>query len=278
MIKKLLFIALLATIPVLSNAQTQVLVDTSLEATGGGSSDWASTSVAFTTVLCSVADCGICGGPCAPHSGTYYAWFGGNGPITGEEGTLTQAFNVTATGNATLNFWLMLPITGIADDSLSAFIDGAMVWFKLGDDSAGFGTTYAPVSVQLGSLAAGIHTLEFRGIETGNASTVFNILVDDITISVDDGTGIADYDFENGVTLYANHQEHILNCAFDLPRATDLTVRISDMLGREKNITHMRNVKKDYVTFNTYGLADGVYNVTFIKKDMVFTKRVFIQQ
>jgi hypothetical protein len=277
MIKKLLFFAIMAILPSLSNGQTQVLVDTSLEATGAGSSDWASTSTNFPTVLCDITNCGICGGPCGPHSGTYFAWFGGVGP-TGEQGTLTQSFNVTTAGIGSLNFWLILPLTGVSADSLSAFLDGNLVWFKLGDDSVGFGTAYAPVTVSLGNISTGIHTLEFSGIETGAAATVFNILIDDITITVDAGNGISDYDFENGVTLYTNYQDHILNCAFDFTERTDLIIRINDMLGREVRTGKMQNVKKDYITFNTYGLTGGIYNVTFIKKGMVFTKQILIQE
>lgn len=277
MIKKILFFALVAILPCLVNGQTQLLSDTSLEATGVGGSDWATTSLNFGTVLCD-AVCGVCGGPCAPHSGTWYAWFGGAGPAVAEEGTLTQSFNVITAGTGALNFWLMLPITGVPSDSLSAFLDGNMVWFKLGDDSVGYGNAYALVTIPLGAVAAGIHTIDWRGIESGTAATVFNVLIDDITVTVDAGTGISDYDFENGVTLYTNFEDHILNCAFDFTERTDLIIRINDMLGREVRSGKMQNVKKDYITFNTYGLTDGIYNVTFIKKGMVFTKQILIQE
>ena len=90
MIKRLLFFAFMAILPCLSNGQTQVLADTSLEVTGAGGSDWASSSTNFGTVLCDVVSCGTCGGACGPHSGTYFTWFGGVSPVAFEEGTITQ--------------------------------------------------------------------------------------------------------------------------------------------------------------------------------------------
>ena len=273
MIKRLLTLALLGALPIFVNAQTQVLADTSMEVTGAGGADWSSTSTNFGTVLCDQPSCGVCGGPCAPHSGTWYAWFGGAGGP--EVGTLSQTFNVSSAGIATLNFWLMIPAAGLVDDSLSAFLDGNLVWFKLGNDSVGFETSYALVTDSLGSITAGSHTLDWSGLETGVRC---NFLVDDITINVDAGDGVSDFDFENGVTVYTNYSEHLLNCAFNFQQASDLVIQVTDQLGRTVRSSKLNNVKENYITFNTMGLSNGIYNITFIKEGSVFTKRIFIQE
>lgn len=104
--KKTLLLIAIISLPFLSRAQTEVLADTSLELTGAGGSQWASTSTNFMTSLCDFAGCNNCGGPCTPKSGTWFAWFGGWGQGSPEIGTLTQSFNLSAPGNANLSFWV----------------------------------------------------------------------------------------------------------------------------------------------------------------------------
>lgn len=273
--KFLLSLSMFAGLAFYASAQTQMLADTSMEVTGGGGSDWSSTSTNFGTVLCD-ANCGTCGGPCAPRSGSWYAWFGGAGAA--EVGTLTQTFNVATAGGGSLSFWLMLPNFGAAVDSLSLTLDGTLIWSKLGTDSAGFESTYKKVTVPVGSVSAGSHTLSWRGVESGTGAGTFNILVDDISLVVGGSAGISEFDFTNGVTVYTNNEAHILNLAFNFMEATDLGIQISDMSGRVLRTTQLEDIKNDHITYNTYGFATGVYNVTISKPGYAFSKKVYIQE
>lgn len=273
--KLLLLIPTVFSAVVFVNAQTQVLTDTDLELTGAGGTQWSSTSTNFGTVMCDVGTCGTCGGPCAPHSGTYFAWFGGSG--SAEVGTLTQTFNVASGGVATLSFYLMMPNAGVSADSIAADLDGTNVWFKLGDDTTGFENAYAIIDVNIASITSGSHTLTFRGNETGTASGSFNSLIDDITLTVGGTAGVSDFDFESGITTYVNYDQQIMNIAFNFSAASDVTMFVTDMSGRRIAMKNFNNIQNEYITYNTYGWAAGVYNVTFIKGNDAITKKLFVK-
>lgn len=272
--KKLLLTTLsFASAIMMISAQAQVLVDTDLELTGGGGGQWGSTSTNFGTVMCDAGTCGTCGGPCVPRSGTYYAWFGGT--TSAEIGTLSQTFNVGTAGVGQLDFYLKIPLGGGATDSISAELDGTNIWHKIGTDTAGFENNYALVSVNTGNLTAGSHTLNFRGVSQ-NAVT-YNVLLDDITLTVGGSASITNYDFENGITTYVNYDQHILNIAFNLPEVTDLNMIVTDMTGRTVAFRELFNIQDDYITFNTYGWSAGIYNVTFTKTNAAITKKIFVK-
>lgn len=257
------------------NAQTQVLDDTDLELSGAGGTQWASTSSNFGSVICSTANCGSCGGPCTPNSGSFYAWFGGAG--VSEKGTLSQSFSVGTAGGATLSFFLKIPNAGATSDSISAELDGANIWFKLGDDTTGFENSYAEVSVSIPSIAAGSHTLNFRGNETGTAGGTYNVLIDDITLSVFNNAGVSDLDFENGITTYVGYEQEQLTLILNFAEATDMVITITDMSGRTVDVKREKNVTNNSITYDTYAWATGVYNITFIKGANVITKKVLLK-
>jgi hypothetical protein len=241
------------------NAQTQVLADTSLEVTGGGGTDWASTSTNFMTVLCD-ANCGNCGGPCAPATGSWYAWFGGAG--TSETGTLTQSFNTSTAGAAVLRFqYFLAAASGTTSDSTTVSIDGNMLWNSTGVDSVQYGAGYSAVTLPITNLASGAHSIDFYGNETGSGTNTYNSLVDDITLWVGGAIGYTEYDLSEGVAITVNNPDHFVNIAFTLPTAMDMNISITDMSGRVVASQDMKQVTNNYVNFNTMNYAAGVYNI-----------------
>lgn len=126
-------------------------------------------------------------------------------------------------------------------------------------------------------LTAGSHTLNWRGVESGASPFIFNILLDDISLKVDGTIGISEFDFENRVTLFTNPVDQILNCSFNFDQYSDVTITITDLMGRVWRKSHHKNIKSDDVTFITSGMGSGLYNVVFVKDGYTFSKKVVIQ-
>jgi hypothetical protein len=260
-----------------ATAQTQALADTSLELSGAGGTQWSSTSTNFMTVLCDNAGCGNCGGPCAPHTGTWFAWFGGAGAA--EIGTLTQTFNVASGASGNLHFWLMVPNAGVATDSISATLDGAPIWFKLGDDTVGFDAAYAPVTVSLGMVTTGSHTLAFRGNESGTAGGSYNTLIDDITITTGGSASTETQILDEGIRMVNDVNNHSLSMFFNFTEAMDLTISIIDMNGRIVDLKEFKQLQDGDYTFNTSELSSGVYSVYFRKgNNSSIGKKFYVQK
>jgi len=253
-------------------AQTQVLSDTGLESTGAGGTEWTSTSTNFGTVLCDGPSCGNCGGPCTPNGGAWYAWFGGT--AAAETGTLSQSFNVATAGTGYLKFFWKVPMKGTSADSLIITIDGARVFSEATDDSIG---VYTEVSINVGNLSAGNHTLLFNAPKTAGAATC-NVLVDDITLSVGNNAGTSEIDFSNGITLYSNNELSTINISMNLLKETDLRISISDMMGRTVYNSLTPNAQYNSLVIPTESWSTGVYNVIFTDASgYAFTKKVFVK-
>lgn len=275
--KKLLLSAFGIFAALSMNAQiNQLLADTSLEVTGGGGTDWTSTSTNFGTVLCDAASCGTCGGPCVPATGTWYAWFGGAGAA--EDGTLDQTFNVTTAGAALVKFQFALALpSGSALDSMYMKLDNNTMWTSSGVDSLTYGTTYQTVTVPVSNLSTGSHTMSFVGHESGSAPTTYNALVDDITLWMGNGVGFTEFNFNEGVTLSTNSQNHTLNVAFNLPKAMNMSIVVTDMMGRRVASQDLQDVTNNYISFNTIEFGAGVYNVMISNGFTAKTHKVAIQ-
>jgi len=266
--------ALLTT--VVGTAQTQVLADTTLEISGAGPGPWTSTSTNFGTAFCTAAVCGTCGGPCVPHSGLNYVWFGGT--ANAESGTLSQTFNVATGGAAQLEFWLMIPNGRNASDSLTVRIDGALVYHKLGDDTVGFESAYAQVSVPAGTLASGSHTILIASNQAADA-VVCNILVDDVTLKIAGNVGTETILLDENINMFHSGAENTLYMNFMLNEESDMAVSIIDMNGRIVLFKNYNNIQNEMLTFNTTGLSTGIYTVNFIKgNSSAISKKIYIQQ
>lgn len=158
---------------------SNAIVDGGFEA-GAFSGNWNEFSTNFGTPLCD-AFCGF-GGGTGPHSGSWWAWFGGIG--TFEAGSVDQ--NVVIPANATtLEFWLEIPVSsGNGVDFLRVEIDGNTVFSVLENDGVYAGTGYNLVSIPLGGFAdGGNHNISFNSEQLGTGGAITNFFVDDVSVN-----------------------------------------------------------------------------------------------
>jgi hypothetical protein len=152
-----------------------VVADGGFEA-GTPNPSWNEFSATFGTPICDTA-CGT-GGGTGPHSGSWWAWFGGIN--ASETGFVDQ--NVTIpVGFDSLSFWLEIPV---ADNSgfLNVEIDDTIV-FSVTEADAGTYATYAEVVLDISAYAdGGSHKLEFYS-EVSLGSNLTNFFVDDVSIA-----------------------------------------------------------------------------------------------
>lgn len=255
-----------------ASAQTQVLLDTDLELSGPGGAPWTSTSTTFGTVMCDQASCGTCGGPCVPNSGSWYAWFGGT--ANAEIGTISQTFAVATAGTGYIAFQWKVPMKGASTDSLAVIIDGVRVYAEATDDSIG---AYTQVVKTVGPLSAGSHTLIIRGSKLAGAA-VCNVLVDDVILNVGTFAGNTEIDFSNGITVFANNENHFVNLNFNLLQVTDVRINVTDMMGRTVYTNMAPNAQYNSMLIPTETWTSGVYNITVTESNgYAFAKKVYVQ-
>jgi hypothetical protein len=133
----------------------------------------------FGTPLCTTGACGT-GGGTGPRSGLWWAWFGG---FAGYEiGSVSQAVTIPAGTEATLTFYLEMPVCDVGNaDSLVVSLDGSQVAFFDNADARCGSIGYQLVSIDISAFAdGGAHTLDFTGEVFGPGVT--NFFVDDIAI------------------------------------------------------------------------------------------------
>ncbi|MDH3432171.1 MAG: PEP-CTERM sorting domain-containing protein, partial [Gammaproteobacteria bacterium] len=140
---------------------------------------WGEYSLNFGTPLCTVALCGT-GTGTGPHSGDWWAWFGG---VAGfEEGAVFQELTFL-NGTAELSFWFENFVSGAPDDFITVFIDDIPVWtYNAGDYLDGI-LGYTQIFIDLDAFAdGGVHTLGFVSQVFGTDG-VSNFFVDDVSIT-----------------------------------------------------------------------------------------------
>lgn len=158
------------------NGGGNIVGDPSFEA-GTPNPIWTETSTNFGTPLCTVAGCGT-GTGTGPHTGDWWAWFGGIAAF--EDGTVSQGIMIP-TGATDLTFWLEAIICASPADFIEVTVDGNQVF--LADGSAAFCGTlgYHQETVDISAFADGnIHTVEFHSTIFGSGTT--NFFVDDVEI------------------------------------------------------------------------------------------------
>lgn len=261
-----IFIAVLST-----NLSAQILADSSFEASGAGGTSWTSTSAAFGTSFCDAASCGTCGGPCVPHSGTWYVWFGGTG--SAEIGTAAQTFNAVSAGTGTLFFYLKVPMKGAAGDTLSMILDGVTKSKIATVDSIG---VYINVSVNMGTISSGSHNLTFRFEKQAGAAAV-NVLIDDIRLTIGSTVGMEEIDFSNGIQISNSIETGKIMVAYNFNENQNLRLTATDVTGKAV----YTNLYEDQVTnehaIETAGWSSGIYNITLVSdKGLTKTTKVVV--
>jgi len=163
-------------------ATVEVVTDGSFE-TGSPNAAWNEFSTNFGTPLCTIAFCGT-GTGTGPHSGDWWAWFGGIS--TFEEGSVSQ--NVTMpVGIATLTFWLEQIVCDSGADYLEVLIDGTQVFVTDGSSPLCGNLGYTQQTVDVTAFAdGGTHTLEFHSEIFAVNEGGSNFFVDDVSLLVDD--------------------------------------------------------------------------------------------
>lgn len=159
--------------------EANIIIDGSFEA-GIPNPYWAEASTNFGTPLCNLS-CGL-GGGSGPHSGNYWAWFGGVAG-TAETGSLEQSV-VIPPGTATLTFWLEIP-TANTSGFMRLSIDGNVL-FNVTEAHAATYHTYQQVSINVSAYAnGGAHLIRFDSTTNAGAGPL-NFFVDDVRLDVPD--------------------------------------------------------------------------------------------
>jgi hypothetical protein len=260
--KKLYFLS----ISVLSMAFSGIsqIADPSFE-TGPTGTAWTQTSTNFMTPLCDAAGCGTCGGPCVPNSGTWYAWFGGAGGNV-EIASLEQSAVVPSGTTASINMMVKIPSpagNGAATDGIIISVDGAPVGTITSADSTTY-AGYTMASFPINTAANGMsHVFNITGGQAVATGANFNLLIDDITLTVN-GTTVSLFEFETGeneVIIFPNPAKEIINLQFRNVSG-DVDVKIVDLAG--KNVSNQK-VAASYASayvLNTSDLNNGSYIMT----------------
>ncbi|MEW5986153.1 MAG: hypothetical protein AB1791_05935 [Chloroflexota bacterium] len=147
---------------------------------------WDESSTNFGTPLCTVALCGGAGGGTGPHSGSWWAWFGGIDLL--EISSLDQDVTIPE-GAATLSFWLEIAAVNTTG-YLAVYMDGDEL-FRVTEADAPIYDPYTEVVLDVGEYAdGGVHNLEFFSITNAGAGPL-NFFVDDVELDVTGSLGCA---------------------------------------------------------------------------------------
>ncbi|GAA5529575.1 carboxypeptidase regulatory-like domain-containing protein [Herpetosiphon gulosus] len=173
----------------------EAIQDGSFEATvasGNTNSNpfWSQSSTNFGVVFCTTS-CST-GTADVPHTGTWFAWFGGLDPADSppdELGTLSQTFTAIGNASGTLSFWLFMnEQSGVDTDYLKVKIDGTTV-YTVTNAQVGSFPTYTLVNVPItGDVLADTssHTLLIESFVDASGNT--NFFLDDISLDL---TGVS---------------------------------------------------------------------------------------
>ena len=141
---------------------------------------WLENSTNFGTPLCTIGTCGQ-GGGTGPHTGDWWAWFGGVGGLY-EEGSLYQQVFIP-NGTANLNFWFENPVSASAIDYIEVLIDGIPVWIYNGLGALDGVLGYTGITVNIDAYADGAnHFLDFHSETFADSGGPTNFFVDDVSI------------------------------------------------------------------------------------------------
>ncbi|MEQ1606171.1 MAG: carboxypeptidase regulatory-like domain-containing protein [Pyrinomonadaceae bacterium] len=146
----------------------------------GTNPNWASTSTAFGTSLCTAAGCGTL---TTPRTGNGWLWFDGTGSGAAENGTAQQMITIQPGRTATLSYYLRIANVAAPSNSvLTITVDGTVV--QTIAEPAVAESAYTLRTVDLSAFANGVpRSLSFNYSRPGGAAGSDNFLIDDITLS-----------------------------------------------------------------------------------------------
>jgi uncharacterized repeat protein (TIGR01451 family) len=160
-----------------SNA-TEAVQDGDFE-DGSPSTFWIEQSTNFGTPLCTIAGCGQ-GTGTGPHSGDWWAWFGGI--AAPEVGSMTQN-DIVIPENSVLSFWFEAPVCANTTDFVRIQIDGTTVWEATGAHPECNSVGYVNITADISAFAdGGIHDLVITSTISGVPSGT-NFFIDDVSIA-----------------------------------------------------------------------------------------------
>lgn len=169
-----------------------IIQDGSFEA-GSPNPYWQEFSSNFGTPLCTAGTCGTGGGTAGPHTGSWWAWFGGflGGP---EIGYLRQTVTIPS-GIAVLKYWLWIGTAATSgNDFLDVMIDNTVVAHYTIADQPQF-AVYTPVQLNVSQFANGQqHQVRFESTVDGIEVTNFSL--DDVELCAGAPTSVALVQFE----------------------------------------------------------------------------------
>lgn len=90
--------------------------------------------------------------------------------------------------------------------------------------------------------------------------------------------GFDEYALSEGVKLYPNPTNGMVNAAFSLDNSTDVHVEVYNMLGEMVQTAHWDNVKEDTYQINLSGQAPGMYFVKVISNETTITKKIILSR
>ena len=237
---------------------------------------WSESSTNFGTPLCD-ATCGDCGGGCAPQAGTYYAWFGGAGTGTSEDGHLSQTVLFTNGATASLSFYVMVGNLGDGgEDRCDVYVDNTVLHTVYATDSASIGSDYAEITLNLSAYTDGdAHTIGVNGYSTNGSS----ILFDTFSLSFDGAEQVGVNELLNNEansTVYPNPATNQLNLQFGSKITGETTVVIYDMNGKIVRQDRLMEVQNTTFSFDASVLANGVYSVKVLNNGSVENHSVVV--
>lgn len=255
------------------NVNAQV-IDGSFEA-GPGAGPWVEASTNFGTPLCSDASCGNGGGPCVPRTGTFYAWYGGAGGAL-ETASVEQSLTIPNGTSGSLTLWVKIANAGpgVAGDKLDVSVDGSVLASVTALDSVAY-ADYAQLTVNVSSLTDGnAHTVRIEGFQSTTA--VFNILVDDVELSVDGVTvSILEEFMEPKFKVFPNPATDVINLTFGEMNG-DALVSVIALDGTVVSQEMISGVFNKNFAFSTENMENGVYIVEVSNEGTVTTERIVV--
>lgn len=270
---------LLASLGLCFSLNAQML-DPSFEA-GIDNSPWEQSSVNFGTPICSVAECGDCGGGCVPRTGDWYLWFGGFPDDSAEIGAVAQTFVIPSGTEAILGFYLNIanPGSSSAEDAVVVLIDDNII-DGITADNQDYRGAYTLKEVDISDYADGNeHVLTMVGGHT--TATPCSFIVDDFSLKVDgnDATNINELlNHESPLSVYPNPASSLVNLSFGPEINGSTTVQIYDMNGLLVSDAVIAQPSNTVYQKPTDNLANGLYTIRIINQGRTFSERLLISK